>query len=282
MRKSTIVATAVAVASAAVAMSAGAAIPVYFSPAEGDPVAPAERLRAGGEYIPGGLKLAGIMSPTPWRYLDYPPGTIPDECQDVPLHLPGILLFLKIRPDAPPGVSGTAVAGVIGSQRVCVVAFATPDKVAEAIAQGIAVTTLEPPGPNHWAPPFTSEQLAVLTTLSASAPPAPALLLLDRFRVEVGVSPPGEAPRAAVLSPLTNRAGTAWFFNEQNIEMLVKMQNACVPPFNRYWVFFAATTNVEFEVSVTDTESSETMTYSNPQGMVALPVADTETFATCP
>ena len=49
-----------------------------------------------------------------------------------------------------------------------------------------------------------------------------------------------------------------------------------------YWVFFAATTNVQFRVTVTDTDAVLARRYSNPQGTVALPVADTQAFATCP
>lgn len=107
-------------------------------------------------------------------------------------------------------------------------------------------------------------------------------LLGGRFKVEVVFRPPGGTTQPANAIPFTDRAGMFWFFNENNIEMLVKMQNACVAPFNRYWVFFAATTNVEFTVRVTDTDTGQTNPYSNPQGMVALPVADTQAFATCP
>lgn len=107
-------------------------------------------------------------------------------------------------------------------------------------------------------------------------------LLNDRFRVEVTFTPPGGVQQPANAIPFTNRAGMFWFFNEENIEMLVKMQNACIPQFNRFWVFFAATTNVGFEVVVTDTDALQQRRYSNPQGMVALPVADTQAFDTCP
>lgn len=107
-------------------------------------------------------------------------------------------------------------------------------------------------------------------------------LLGDRFRVRVMFTPPGGVEQPANAIPFTDRAGMFWFFNENNIEMLVKMQNACVAPFNRYWVFYAATTNVAFRVVVTDTEAGLPKRYSNPQGTVAPPVADTEAFATCP
>ena len=122
-----------------------------------------------------------------------------------------------------------------------------------------------------------------------SAEPGPCIedehtlcLLGERFRVEVTFTPPGGVEQPANAIPFTDRAGMFWFFNENNIEMLVKMQNACVPQFDRFWVFFAATTNVEFHVTVTDTEAVLAKRYDNPQGMVALPVADTQAFATCP
>lgn len=107
-------------------------------------------------------------------------------------------------------------------------------------------------------------------------------LLGGRFRVEVTFTPPGGTLQPANAIPFTDRAGLFWFFNPNNVEMLVKLQNACVPAFDRYWVFFAATTNVQFEVVVTDTEALRQKRYSNPQGMVALPVADTQAFETCP
>ncbi len=107
-------------------------------------------------------------------------------------------------------------------------------------------------------------------------------LLGERFRVQVTFTPPGGVEQPANAIPFTDRAGLFWFFNANNIEMLVKMQNACVVPFDRYWVFFAATTNVAFDVVVTDTVGEKVRRYSNPQGLVALPRADTQAFATCP
>jgi hypothetical protein len=104
----------------------------------------------------------------------------------------------------------------------------------------------------------------------------------DRFQVTVDFRPPGGQTQPAHAIPFTDRAGMFWFFNEANIEMLLKVQNACVDPFNRYWVFYAATTNVEFTVTVTDTEADQVRFYPNPQGMAALPVQDTQAFATCP
>jgi plastocyanin len=103
-----------------------------------------------------------------------------------------------------------------------------------------------------------------------------------RFRVTVDFTAPGEATRAAQKIELRDDSGLFWFFNESNVEMLVKTLDACVDPFNRFWVFYAATTNVEFTLRVTDTERNQTRQYQNSQGQAALPVQDTDAFATCP
>lgn len=109
-----------------------------------------------------------------------------------------------------------------------------------------------------------------------------ACLLDGRFRVRVEFRAPGGPLTMASRIPLTDRAVLFWFFNPNNVEMLLKMQNACVDPFNHFWVFLAATTNVEYTVTVTDTEALRARTYRNPPRTAALPVQDTEAFATCP
>jgi hypothetical protein len=63
--------------------------------------------------------------------------------------------------------------------------------------------------------------------------------------------------------------------------MLVKVLNACGLN-QRYWVFYAATTNVEFTLTVTDTQTGKTKVYFNPINTPAPPVQDTSAFATCP
>ena len=79
----------------------------------------------------------------------------------------------------------------------------------------------------------------------------------------------------------TSDSDVMWFFNASNLEILIKVLNACTVN-NRYWVFFAATTNVEFGLTVTDTQSGKIKTYFNPLGRAAPPVQDTSAFATCP
>ena len=156
-------------------------------------------------------------------------------------------------------------------------------------AEGSETLTLALSSPSGGATIGTPSSQTVTILDDDSVEPGPCIeddhtlcLLGDRFRVEVTFTPPGGVEQPANAIPFTDRAGMYWFFNEANIEMLVKMQNACIPAFNRYWVFFAATTNVEFHVTVTDTVALVAKHYDNPQGMVALPQADTQAFETCP
>jgi hypothetical protein len=101
-----------------------------------------------------------------------------------------------------------------------------------------------------------------------------------RFRVELKWRRPNDTEGLGTDSGLrTSDSDVMWFFNASNLEILIKVLNACP---GRYWVFFAATTNVEFGLTVTDTQSGKIKTYFNPLGKAALPVQDTNAFATCP
>lgn len=73
------------------------------------------------------------------------------------------------------------------------------------------------------------------------------------------------------------QGGVFWFFSETNPEMLVKVINGCAVN-NFYWVFYSAGTNVGFTVTVTDTVSGHTKTYTNPDLTAAVPVQDTGAF----
>ncbi|HEX4951901.1 MAG TPA: trypsin-like peptidase domain-containing protein [Thermoanaerobaculia bacterium] len=109
-------------------------------------------------------------------------------------------------------------------------------------------------------------------------------LVSDRFQIEINFNsgPPQNLAGDGMVVPLgSDNSGMFYFFAADNWEMLVKVLNAC-PLNNRYWVFFAATTNVGFTLTVTDTDNGTAKTYTNPIGMAALPVQDTNAFATCP
>lgn len=103
-----------------------------------------------------------------------------------------------------------------------------------------------------------------------------------RFRVQAhwrtAAGTAGEA-RAVQLSADT---GTFWFFAGTNVEVILKVLNACVSPFDRYWVFASGLTNVEVEITVTDTKTGTEKVYWNPLGTSFRPILDTNAFSTCP
>lgn len=103
-----------------------------------------------------------------------------------------------------------------------------------------------------------------------------------RFKVTVDWSGPGFPTRPAFVSELgTPDSGLFYFLDPDNLEFLIKVLNGCGIT-NHFWVFFAATTDVGFTVTVTDTQTDVVKEYHNPQGQPADAVTDTSAFATCP
>ena len=81
----------------------------------------------------------------------------------------------------------------------------------------------------------------------------------------------------------SNQTGLFWFFNQDNVEMLLKVVDGCnVPGLNAHWIFFSATTNVDFTLTVTDTQTGVSKQYRNPLGLAAEPIQDVSTFRSCP
>ncbi|MGH2625694.1 MAG: trypsin-like serine peptidase [Anaerolineales bacterium] len=105
-----------------------------------------------------------------------------------------------------------------------------------------------------------------------------------RFKLEVSWQTATDSGVGGAISTSTlgvTSGGMFYFFGPANPEMLIKILNACSLN-NRFWVFYAATTNVKFEVVVTDTQTSAIKRYINPLNNPAPPVQDTDAFATCP
>jgi len=110
------------------------------------------------------------------------------------------------------------------------------------------------------------------------------MCLFDRFSARLEFRSSASAPfgLAQVSILETAQSGLFFFANPANLEMLVKMVNACSSGTPRYWVFLSATTNVEFILTVIDTQTGFTRRYKNPLNHPAAPVQDTDAFATCP
>jgi hypothetical protein len=102
-----------------------------------------------------------------------------------------------------------------------------------------------------------------------------------RFLVEATwTKPDGESGQAQAVA-LTANSGFFWFFDANNVEVAVKVLNGCSVN-GHFWVFSAGLTNLEVAMTVTDTATNKSKTYSNPQGTPFQTVADTTTFAACP
>ncbi len=106
------------------------------------------------------------------------------------------------------------------------------------------------------------------------------LLNQDRFQVQAVWS---DGVNFGDGRPVENGPDSAafFFFSPDNWEMLLKVLDGCAEN-NHFWVFFAATTDVEFTVTVTDTQEDVVKQYTNALGHPADAVVDTTAFATCP
>jgi ELWxxDGT repeat protein len=96
-----------------------------------------------------------------------------------------------------------------------------------------------------------------------------------RFALEVSWTAQNRTGKGTAV-PLTGDTGTFWFFNAANVELVVKVLDG--RPINgRHWVFYGALSNVEYTLTVTDTETGTVRTYKNPGGRFGS-VADTGAF----
>ncbi|MEO8191022.1 MAG: hypothetical protein ABI682_11830 [Acidobacteriota bacterium] len=101
------------------------------------------------------------------------------------------------------------------------------------------------------------------------------LCLGGRFATTVSVSTP-TGPRGGVSRKGTDDAGFFWFFSDNNLELAVKVVDGR-PVNGKYWVFVAALTDLEYDLTVIDTLTGVIWLRHNPAGRLAS-LADTEAF----
>ena len=82
---------------------------------------------------------------------------------------------------------------------------------------------------------------------------------------------------------LSSDSGYFWFFGPDNIELVIKVIDACgFPGAPRYWVYAGGLTNVETTITVRDTEvPGAVKTYFNALGTGFQPILDSNAFDTC-
>src|SRR6185503_10789523 len=111
---------------------------------------------------------------------------------------------------------------------------------------------------------------------SGQCVPSPtALCLGGHFRVEASWVV-GDRIGIGHALALTADTGGFWFFGPENVEVVLKVLDG--RPVNQHqWVFYGALSDVEYHLTVTDTETGLTRRYVNPAGLLAS-VADTNGF----
>ncbi|HEX6861822.1 MAG TPA: ELWxxDGT repeat protein, partial [Thermoanaerobaculia bacterium] len=116
-------------------------------------------------------------------------------------------------------------------------------------------------GPELWALPLGP---------AAACQPSPTHLCLGggRFRVEAHWKDfSGNAGQGQAVA-LTPDTGYFWFFAPTNVETIVKVLDGRGVN-EHHWVFYGALSNVEYSITVTDTETGRTRRYFNPSGQLA-------------
>jgi hypothetical protein len=150
---------------------------------------------------------------------------------------------------------------------------------------GSTVELLETP-PARFAEPesgsfqFSSPGSTPSLVPAPCTPSAEHLCLLgNRFQVSVAwinQHPPGGTGVGTTI-PATDQSGYFWFFNPDSVELVVKMVDGGALN-GKFWVFFGALSDVEYTITVTDTQTGLVKSYHNAPGNIS-GGADTSAFA---
>jgi hypothetical protein len=114
------------------------------------------------------------------------------------------------------------------------------------------------------------------------ATPTALCLNHGRFLVTAEWSTRHFADGHGSAAPLTDDSGYITFFEGENVELVVKLLDACPTLFHNFWFFAAGLTDVATTIRVHDTRSGEVRTYATPLEQPFEPIQDTSAFFTCP
>ncbi|HXT49928.1 MAG TPA: hypothetical protein VN811_02745 [Thermoanaerobaculia bacterium] len=130
----------------------------------------------------------------------------------------------------------------------------------------------------------TPDPLVDVATFSVGATPSACsgslCLLGGRFIVTAEWTAADGSHGSGFPLPITYQTGALWFFDDDNLELTVKLIDAC--SYNdRFWVFASGLTDVGVVLRVRDRLTGAERTYTHPQGSPFAPITDTQAFA-CP
>jgi chitodextrinase len=128
--------------------------------------------------------------------------------------------------------------------------------------------------------PYVRTLAPEVTTNATCVPDATTLCLnKDRFRVEAWWQT-NEGLGTGQAVALGGDTGYFWFFNKDNVELIIKVLDGCALN-SRYWVFAGGLTNVGVRIIVTDMATGLPKEYVNPIGKAFPPKQDTDAIAEC-
>ncbi len=111
-------------------------------------------------------------------------------------------------------------------------------------------------------------------------PTTTTMCLNDRFAVSATWRTTSATGNGTAVK-LTSDTGYFWFFGASNVEVVIKVLNACTLN-SKYWVFAGGLTDVNVVLTVRDTKTGTTRTYTNPLGVAFQPIQDTSALGVCP
>ena len=104
----------------------------------------------------------------------------------------------------------------------------------------------------------------------------------NRFRVRANYATNAGASGDGQAMALTTDSGYFWFFNDANVEIVVKSVDACgLAGFDNFWLFATGLTNVAVTLDVVDTWTGDERVYRNPLNQDFQPILDTGHFDVC-
>jgi len=103
----------------------------------------------------------------------------------------------------------------------------------------------------------------------------------NRFAVTSTWKTTGGQTGVGTATAITGDTGYFTFFSSSNVEVVIKVLDACGLN-SRYWIFAGGLTDVNVVLTVRDTKSGTTKTYTNPLGVAFQPIQDTNALAVCP
>ena len=140
-------------------------------------------------------------------------------------------------------------------------------------ASATSVTSVAIPSPVA----LMSQRIVPAAAKAACAPSSTRLCLNgNRYAVEIAWKDFSGHTGMGQAVPLSGDTGWFWFFSSTNVEVILKVLDGTAVN-GHHWVFYGALSNVEYTVTVTDTQTGKINTYKNLSGQLAS-IADTGAF----